>query len=218
MTTLVWGISCLMRRVASRPSITGILTSIRTRSGRSSRHMERASWPLTASAMTWMPSSPESTALRLSLTRAWSSAIRRRTGFACVSVFPILLSPPTVCGRYLRHDFGAFAGFATDFEVAAQQGHPLPHAGEAQAFARPAPVGGLLRIEAGSPVAHLELDATRRPAQRDLHAGRGGVFADVGQGLLRPPEQGGFDLGGKAVASQGLLVVDLVAFGADLLR
>src|SRR5918998_3367174 len=165
ITTLTWGISCLILLVASRPSMTGILTSIRTRSGCRFRQEVRASAPSRASAMTSMSSSPESTVLRPSLTRAWSSAIRRRAGPVCVPLFPILLPPLTVCGRYLRHHLGAFAGLAADLQVAAEQGHPLPHAGEPQAFARPAPVGGLLRVEAGPPVAHQELDAARRPAQ-----------------------------------------------------
>ena len=85
ITTLVWGISALILLVASRPSITGILTSMRTRSGRRSRQDARASWPSLASAMTLIPSSPESMVLRPSLTRAWSSAIRRRAGPVCVA-------------------------------------------------------------------------------------------------------------------------------------
>src|SRR5215208_1264848 len=220
ITTLTWGISSLILLVASRPSITGILTSIRTRSGSSSRQELRASLPSLTSAMTSMSSSPESMVLKPSLTRSWSSAIRRRAGCVCVSLFPNLLPPLTVgeYGRYLRHHFGAFAWLAADFQVAAEQGHPLAHAGETQAFARPASVGGLLRVEARSPVAYLELDAVVRLPEGDLHAGRRGVFADVGQGLLRHPEQGGLDLGGQAVVSQGFFVVDLAAFLADLLH
>src|SRR5215211_7127039 len=177
ITTPTCGISSLMRRVASRPSMTGILTSMRMRSGSSSRQTERASLPSLASAMTRMSSSPDSTVLKPSLTRAWSSAIRTRAGSVCVSLLPICLPSLTVgeYGRYLRHHFGAFAWLAADFQVAAEQGHPLAHAGESQAFARPAPVCGLLRVEAGSPVAHLQLDAGVGSPECDLDAGRGGV-------------------------------------------
>jgi hypothetical protein len=81
ITTLVRGISRLILLVASRPSVTGILTSIRTSSGESSRHKEGAYWPSLASATTRMPSTPGGMALRPSLTRAWSSTISRRAGF-----------------------------------------------------------------------------------------------------------------------------------------
>src|SRR5215217_4157389 len=164
ITTPTCGISSLMRRVASRPSITGILTSMRIRSGSSSRQTERASLPSLASATTRMSSSEESTVLKPSLTRAWSSAIRTRAGSVRVSLLPISLPSLTVgeYGRYLRHHFGAFAWLAADFQVAAEQGHPLAHAGEPQAFAGPASIGGLLRVEARSPVAYLELDTVVR--------------------------------------------------------
>ena len=42
ITTLVPGISALILLVASRPSMTGILTSMRTRSGLSSLQIESA--------------------------------------------------------------------------------------------------------------------------------------------------------------------------------
>src|SRR5918993_426020 len=220
MTTLVAGISCLILLVASRPSITGILTSIRTRSGSSSLQEERASCPFLASATTLISSSPESMVLRPSLTRAWSSAIRSRAGSVCVAFSSTFLPPLTVCEyrRYLRHHFGTFAQGAADFQAAAQQGHPLSHAGEPEAFAGSAPVGGLLRVEARSPVAHPEVDGVVQVPKRDLYAGRRGVLADVGQGLLRDPEERGFDLGWQALVSQRFLVVDLAAFVADLLH
>src|ERR687893_178166 len=143
--TLVWGISALMRLVASSPSMTGILTSMSTRSGASSRQAWRACRPLWASATTSRPSSPERMVLRPYLTRAWSSAIRRRAvcDRAAASLFPIPLPPLTVYldQRYLRHHFGAFSGLTVHFQVAAQQGHPLTHARETQALAGSLPVG-----------------------------------------------------------------------------
>src|SRR5258707_755341 len=51
------GYSARIARVASRPSMTGMLRSMRTRSGRSSRYFSRASSPLAASATTCNPGS-----------------------------------------------------------------------------------------------------------------------------------------------------------------
>src|SRR5919107_643130 len=219
--TLVWGISALILLVASSPSITGILTSIRTRSGPSARQVSRACRPLWASATTSMPSSPESMVLKPSLTRAWSSAIRRRAvcDRAVASLLPILFPPLTVYldKRYLRHRFGAFSGLAVDFRVAAQQGHPLTHAREAQALAGPAPFGSLLRVEARPPVSHVETHAVVQELECDPHPGRGGVLAYVSEGLLRDPEQRRLDFRRQTLVSQRYFVIDLGALVADLL-
>src|SRR5215213_10107545 len=51
--------------------------------------------------------------------------------------------------RYLCHHFCTFSRPTVDFQVAAQQCHPLTHAGKIQTLARSTPIGDLLRVEAG---------------------------------------------------------------------
>jgi len=141
--------------------------------------------------------------------------LRRRRSFPIPHSLPSL----TVClyGRYLRHYFGAFSGPAADFQVAAEQGHPLTHAGEAKALARPAPVGGLLGVEIGAPVPYVDVNSVVQEFECDHYAGRRSVLADVGEGLLRHPEERRLHLRRQALVPQRLLVVHLAAFVADLL-
>src|SRR5215211_145653 len=79
--------------------------------------------------------------------------MRATFGSAAPSLFPILTSsfpislPPLTIylgQAYLRHHFGAFSRPAVDFQVAAQQCHPLTHAGETQTLARPTPPSVIL--------------------------------------------------------------------------
>src|SRR5918911_5253333 len=74
------------------------------------------------------------------------------------SPFTILLPPLTVFldRRYLRHHICTFSRLAVDFQVAAQQCHPLAHAGETQTLAGSTTVGDLLRLEAGAPIPNLQ--------------------------------------------------------------
>src|SRR5215216_4007918 len=214
--TLVFGISSLIFFVAASPSITGILTSMRTRSGKSSLQRFRAWWPSLASAITSMPSSPESKVLRPSLTRAWSSAIRMRAVFvgATPSLFRTVLPPLTIHldGRCLCHHFGAFSRPAVDFQVAAQQCHPLAHAREAQTLARPAPVGRFLRVKAGAPIPHVEANRVVQAPKCDLYSGAGSMLVDVGESLLCDPKWRSIDLWRQTFVSKLFLVVDLGAF------
>src|ERR671921_225697 len=94
------------------------------------------------------------------------------------SPFTILLSPLTVylVRRYLRHHFRTFSGTAADFQVAAQQSHPLAHTGEAQTLAGPTSVGDLLRVEAGPPVPYLQANGVVQAPECDPHPGRGSML------------------------------------------
>src|SRR5829696_2748985 len=135
------------------------------------------------------------------------------------SLFSILLPPFTVNldRRYLRHHFGAFSRSAVDFQMTVQQGHPLPHAGEAQTLAGPAPVGDLLRLEAWSPIPHLQADTVVQPLECDLYPSGRRVLVHVGEGFLCDPEQRRLHLRWQTLVSQRFLVVDPGALAADLL-
>ncbi len=118
------------------------------------------------------PSSPESMVLSASLTRACSSAMRIRAAFgsAAPSPFPIPLPPLTIYldRWYFRRHFCDISRPAVDFQVAAQQCHPLTHAGETQMLARPTPVGDLLRVEAGPPITQLQANRVVQAPECDL--------------------------------------------------
>src|SRR5215218_425212 len=135
------------------------------------------------------------------------------------SPFTILLPPLTVYldRRYLRHYFCTFSRSTVDFQVAAEQRHPLTHAGKTQTLARPSPVGDLLRIEARPPIPHLQANRVVQAPECDPHPGGGSMLVDVGEGLLRDPEKRCLDLGRQALVSQPFLVVDLGALVDDLL-
>src|SRR5215210_3031322 len=147
--------------------------------------------------------------------------MRMRATFeaAAPSPFTILLPPLTVFldRRYLRHHFCTFSRLAVDFQVAAQQCHPLTHAGETQTLAGPTPVGYLLRVEAGPPIPHLQANRVVQAPECDPHPGGGSMLVHVGEGLLCDPEKRRLDLGRQALVSQRFLVVDLGALVADLL-
>ena len=69
-----------IRRVASRPSIPGRLTSISTRSGRSDAACDTPSSPVSASPTTSNPSVASTTMRAASRNGSWSSTIKTRTG------------------------------------------------------------------------------------------------------------------------------------------
>src|SRR5215211_6145597 len=152
--------------------------------------------------------------------------MRATFGSAAPSLFPILTSsfpiplPPLTIyldQAYLRHHFGAFSRPAVNFQGAAQQCHPLTHAGETQTLARSTPVGDPLRVEARPPIPHLQANRVVQAPECDPHPGGGCMLVDVGEGLLCDPEKRCLDLGRQALVSQRFLVVDLGALVADLL-
>src|SRR5215204_6665037 len=145
--------------------------------------------------------------------------MRAGVGSAAPSPFPISLPPLTISldRRYLRHHFCTFSRPAVDFQVAAQQYHPLTHAGETQTLARPTPVGDLLRVEARAPIPHVQANRVVQAPECDPHPGGGSMLVDVGEGLLCNPEKRRLDLGRQTLITQRFLVVDLGAFATDLL-
>jgi hypothetical protein len=76
--TLTKGYLCLTSRVAASPSISGIRTSINSKSGCSREHSRRASRPLAASPTTSISGSSRSMSLRPSRARSWSSIMASR--------------------------------------------------------------------------------------------------------------------------------------------
>src|SRR5215213_11334241 len=152
--------------------------------------------------------------------------IRATFGSAAPSLFPILTSsfpiplPPLTIyldQAYLRHHLGAFSRPAVNFQGAAQQCHPLTHAGETQTLARSTPVGDPLRVEARPPIPHLQTNRVVQAPECDPYTGGGSMLVDVGESLLCDPEKRRLDLGRQTLVSQGFLVVDLGAFATDLL-
>src|SRR5918998_4822234 len=153
ITTLVVGNSSFIALVAASPSISGILTSISTRSGCNWRHISRASLPFLASPTTSRSGSPSRTASSPSLTRSWSSAINTLAGSRGAEEFAsprasapdspfIGLTPhgryaPRLGQRHLCQHLGAGSRLATDPEASTEQGDPLPHAREPNSLARP---------------------------------------------------------------------------------
>src|SRR3712207_2152473 len=94
--------------------------------------------------------------------------------------------------RNLGHHRSAAPRFALYLEAAAEQGYPLPHAGEADPLPRTAPDRDLARHKAAAPVPHLEPDYPAGAVpERDAHPVGLGVLAHVGKRLLGYPEQGG---------------------------
>ena len=74
MRTRACSSAARMRRVASRPSSSGMRMSISTTAGRKRLALSTASSPLLASATTVMPGSPESRRRKPARTIDWSSA------------------------------------------------------------------------------------------------------------------------------------------------
>src|SRR5215208_2861597 len=131
--------------------------------------------------------------------------MRATFGSAAPSLFPILTSsfpiplPPLTIyldQAYLRHHLGAFSRPAVNFQGAAQQCHPLTHAGETQTLARSTPVGDPLRVEARPPIPHLQTNRVVQAPECDPYTGGGSMLVDIGESFL---------------------VVDLGAFATDLL-
>jgi hypothetical protein len=88
--------------------------------------------------------------------------------------FPIPLPPLTIYldRWYLRRHFCDISRPTVDFQVAAQQRHPLTHAGETQTLAGPTPVGALLRVEARPPIPHVQAHSAVQAPECDLSSFR----------------------------------------------
>ena len=165
-STATCGAASTMRRVASTPSMPGMLMSISTTSGWSERAAATAASPESASPTTTTSLAVSSSARSPARNAGWSSATstrwrRRRGPRARRSCGPRLFE------RQPRHDARPATRPALDRDVAAELLRPLPHRLEAGARAErrrqaPAVVGDLDR-ELGR---GLEPDAAQPGARR----------------------------------------------------
>src|SRR5215204_5449354 len=194
------GRSTLISRVASRPSIPGMRTSMRIRSGTSERPSSTASRPSLASPTISRSGSRLRSPRSPRRTRSWSSAIRSR--FRSPLLFSI-----EILGH---HDAGA----ADDAELPAEQGDPLAHPGQADPLAGAAaaapgheapPVVPYLQPDPATPVGSQR--GGRTFLEGEIHALGARVLADVVERLLHDPEDGGLGRGGKPFVVEAVLVV-----------
>src|SRR5918993_5411036 len=117
------------------------------------------------SAVQRAPASPPLVSFLVSL--ALACAIPGRSPTMRIA-FPLVIY---LDRRYLSHHIRTFSRPAVDFQVAAQQCHPLTHAGETQTLAGSTTVGDLLRVEAGSPIPHLQANRVVQATECDPHPG-----------------------------------------------
>src|ERR671910_989904 len=200
------GCSALILRVAVMPSISGMRTSIRMRSGRRRRHISMASMPFDASPITSRSDSPLKRLLKPLLSRWWSSARMSR----------LLLS---IVIRLRQLDLGFYGSapsrLAVESELTAQQGYPLAHAREADLLAAAVYVRRPVETEAAPLVPDQEPDGVARTVENHARLRGLGVFAYVREGFLGDPEERGLDLRGQAPVAKGLLEADLQALGSQ---
>src|SRR5829696_2259633 len=182
ITTLVRGSSSFMAWVAASPSIFGILTSMRTRSGRRRRHCSSASCPSAASPTTSRSCSPASMLLMPERRRAWSSAMIRRAGFVPSSI-TIFLS--RVRERHSYDDKGSCPLTAQDLERAAEQRDPLLHACDTDPLSRTTSANHLGPAEALSVIPHPQTNLPSQAPEAQVHACSISVLAHVRQRLQR---------------------------------
>src|SRR5918997_528629 len=217
ITTLVSGNLSFIALVAASPSISGILTSIRTRSGRSLRQTSSAMRPFSASPTTTRSGSPSRTARMPSLTRSWSSARTSLAGFSLPPDPPARISPSIrliLHARYalrlgqwnLGHHLGSLSGLAMDLEAAPDQSDPFPHAGEAHPLAWAISRRHLTGMEPRTPVPDPETNGSIQTLERNLYLGGRRMFLNVGEGFLRDPGERRLGGAGQALITQGLLV------------
>src|SRR5215208_506718 len=187
---LASGCPCLIIRVAASPSILGIRTSIRTRSGCKREHISTASRPSSAAPTTSKPSSRANMTRKPCRTRPWSSAMTIRTGVVlrrgCFSPFVITRSfrVGLMWQRNLRYHHRADSWFAVDLEVTLEHGDPLAHAGEADLLTWVSPVRSVVRHETLPPVADLEANLVSAALKRDVRPVRSRVPTYVRYRLL----------------------------------
>src|SRR5215208_4588987 len=207
-STLTLGCSAFMARVASKPSISGMRTSISTRSGFRRQHSSTTSRPLDASPTTSRSSSYPSMCLMPSLTSSWSSAMRIRAGTwlsvsDSVSPFVVCLLLLFSVSRQgdLRHYRRSDTRFATDLEAAAEQYDPVAHAGEPHRLSWTGTSPYVTSAETPPPVSNLEPHDLLVAPDRHSQAIGFSVFAHITEGFLGQPEQVDLQRRGKALLS-----------------
>src|SRR3990172_6465004 len=177
----VSGSSALISRVASRPLHSGIVMSIRTRSGCSLRTSSRASRPLPASPTTSCPHAWSRLAIPARKS-AWSSASTRR-----MRHLPRL-------GHGQRHrDARPRSRLRLHLEVTADRLGPLAH--RLQTKARPAGPCLETRFEALPVVRGLDHQDAFVERETDRGVSRSRVLTNIRQGFLHDPHELDLDCG-----------------------
>src|ERR1035437_6397790 len=209
MMTLTVESCSRMRRVASTPFITGISTSITTRSGTSSRAFSTAARPFSASPTTVMSSCPSISDAMAPRKSGWSSTSRMRIG-SCDCILHLTGHWPGM--RSLgddRDNTRSAPRCGVDGKATVQQVYPFTHGVETE----PVPVDQRLgRVEAMAVV--LDDESRRRVGLGDGDDRRRSarMLTYVGQGLLDDPDH--LDL---ATRRQGQRVIEVtVQRGCDL--
>src|SRR5437867_5294205 len=190
ISTLVPGAASTICRVASMPSMFGILMSISTTSGLSLIACLTASAPSMAWATTSTLSSSDSRLASPVRKSVWSSTMRTRAALAMVVVILSCSSVDSVrCGLGHRHEvlFGKDgvnsrprSRSALDLQTAAEEHRPLLHPDSAKAE-RPGAVG----IDAPAVVVYLDGEQPLGSGfQNDAHRPGAAVHPDVGERLL----------------------------------
>ena len=220
-----------IRRVASRPSISGILMSISTTSGRCLSAAATASRPSAASATTGMPAAPR-ISRKPPRTSVWSSATTTRgpgsvatltaasPGIGAERAGPVRPAQPArpagpkpqTLQRDPRPDPPAAARARARVQFAAVQADPLPQPDQSatvrtRSARRPRRPGTAV-------VGHGDQQVVRAVLQDDGRAGGSGVLDHVGQRLLHHPVRGQVDAG-RQVARPGHGQLDAQPGGPD---
>src|SRR5215216_7140082 len=182
--------SATIRRVASRPSSTGMRMSISTTSGRVERASSTAAAPSPASPTTSMSPASSSRARNPARTSPWSSTSR-----TLITGAPPRGSPDPAGSSGAHREAGLDAepapGPGAGLQAAPEGTGPLPHARDPLS----APAGPVARrvVRAGPVVDDLDLDPAVVVGDGDVGPAGPGVAHDVGERLLDHPVGGQVD-------------------------
>src|SRR5712691_11852973 len=214
--TSVAGHSCLMLRHVASPSISGMRTSIRARSGCKRRQSASASRPFFASPITSTPRRPASIVRRPALASSWSSAITNRAGpglrWGSELLLMIQASLTRVQNRHLGYQQGAGAELAGNQEMSAEQFQSLLHSAHPHTFTRAEFAEQSARLEAGAPVLHLQANARLPALQREPYPHGTCMLIHVGERLLHNPEKRGFNCRWQALLPECFVIHNRPAF------
>src|SRR2546423_8926571 len=220
MMTLMAGNSCLMAAVAANPSMPGMRTSIRMRSGPTRRHSARASPASTASATTARSCWWASIARSPSRASAWSSTIMMRAGTVCWrdSFSPLMRTSVLCRQRHPDQHAGACARVALHRALPPQPGHALLHAGQTHPLAGPATGHDRLWHEAPTPVLHGQAHDLPGTLQPDPGLPAMRMFTHVRQRLLGHAKERGLHGQREALGAERLIIADLPALATQLVH
>src|SRR5437588_1115246 len=213
--TRMAGNSCLMAAVAANPSMPGMRTSIRSRSGCTLRHSARASPASTASAITARSCWWASIARSPSRASAWSSTIMMRAGTGALGT---MCTSVRCRQRHLDQHAGACARPALHRALPPQPGHALLNAGQTHPLAGPATGHDRLWHEAPAPVLHGQAHDLPGTLQPDPGLPAVRMFTHVRQRLLGHAKERGLHGQREALGAERLIVADLPALATQLVH